>query len=170
MTVRISRLVPTVLLVLLMSGYLAVVFSSASLLPERVATHFGANGQPDGWMSRSGYLNFIAGMGFGLPLFILAIIFLSRFFPASLVNVPHKDFWLAPGRKEVAQEILFDRSLWLAALMVCFFGALHYLTIMANRSEPVRLPSQLFFPVLALFLAGIIIWIISLYRSFRKPS
>ncbi|MCX6924350.1 MAG: DUF1648 domain-containing protein [Verrucomicrobia bacterium] len=167
---KISRLVPTVLLVLLLSGYLGLVLGSAPLLPERVATHFAANGQPDGWMSRSGYLNFIAGMGIGLPLFILAITFLSRFFPVSLVNVPHKEFWLAPGRREVAQEFLFDRSLWLACLMVLFFGALHYLTVVANRSEPVRLPSQLCFPVLLVFLAAIILWVIALYRRFPKPS
>jgi uncharacterized membrane protein len=165
-----SRLIPTVLLVLLLIGYWAYVFGSAPLLPERVATHFGASGRPDGWMSRSGYLNFIAQMGVGLPLFIVGLIFLTRFVPASLVNMPNKEFWLASGRREEAQRVLLDRSLWLACLMVVFFGSLHYITIVANRSQPVRLPSQLFFPVLLVFLAGVIVWVIALYRRFPKPS
>ena len=165
-----SRLIPIVVLLVLMSGYLALVFGSWIMLPERVATHFGANGQPDGWMSRSGYLTFTALMGIGLPIFILGIMFVSRFFPASLVNVPHKAYWVAPGRREVAQEVLFDRSIWLGCLMVVFFSAMHCITIMANRSDPVRLPPQLFFPVLGLFLAGILIWVIALYRVFRRPS
>lgn len=164
------RIIPILLLVLLINGYLALVFSSGRLLPDRVATHFGASGQPDDWMSRSGYLNFTAWFGIGLPLFILAIILLSRFLPVSLVNVPHKQFWFAPERRELAQSILFDHSLYLASWMVLFFGAMHYLVIVANRSDPVRLPSHLFFPVLLVFVAGIIAWIIALYRRFPRPA
>ncbi len=167
--VMTSRLVPTILLVLLLSGYLALVYGSAALLPERVATHFGLNGEPDGWMSQSAYLNFIAAMGVALPLFIVAISFLSRFFPVGFVNVPHKEFWLAPGQREESQEFLFDRSLWLACLMVAFFAALHYTTLVANRNVPVRLPAQFFFAVLGVFLLGIAVWVISLYRRFPRP-
>ncbi len=168
--VMTSRLVPTILLVLLLSGYLALVYGSAASLPDRVATHFGLNGEPNGWMSRSAYLNFIAAMGVALPLFIVAISFLSRFFPVGFVNVPHKEFWLAPARREETQEALFARSLWLACLIVLFFGALHYTTLVANRNVPVRLPAQLLFPVLGVFVIGIGVWVIALYRRFRRPA
>jgi uncharacterized membrane protein len=96
-----SRFIPAALLALLITGYLTFVSGSTSLLPERVASHFGANGEANGWMSRSGYLWFVAGMGVGLPLFIIGLSFLSKFFPISMVNVPNKEFWLAPGRREM---------------------------------------------------------------------
>ncbi len=165
-----SRFVPAALLAVLVTGYLAFVFGSTSLLPERVASHFGTNGEANGWMSRSGYLWFMAGMGLALPLFIIGISFLSKFLPISLVNVPHKAFWLAPGRRELSQAWLFDRSLWLGCLMIGFFAAIHYMTVLANRNVPARLPSQLFFPVLAVFLVSIGIWTIALYRRFPRPA
>lgn len=165
-----SRVIPAGLLAVLITGYLAFVFGSTSLLPERVASHFGANGEANGWMSRSGYLWFVAGMGAGLPLFIIVLGFLSKFFPISMVNVPHKEFWLAPSRRETSQAYLFDRSLWLGCLMVGFFAAIHYMTVVANRSVPARLPSQVFFVVLGVFLVCIGLWTIGLYRRFRKPA
>jgi hypothetical protein len=54
--------------------------------------------------------------------------------------------------------------------MVGFFAAIHYMTVVANRSVPSRLPAQIFFPVLVVFLICIGIWAIALYRRFPKPA
>jgi uncharacterized membrane protein len=156
------------LLAFLVVLYLAGVVATVPLLPERMATHFNAAGQADGWMTRSGYLAFNATLGVALPLFILLIVYLSRFLPASLVNIPHREFWLAPERRALAQTALLDHSFWLACLMVAFFAALHAVTIVANRRTPAALPNTVFFPVLGAFLLGTGLWIYFLYRKFRK--
>ena len=40
-------------------GVLAYVVTTSASLPERVASHFGANGVANGYMSRDGYRTFI---------------------------------------------------------------------------------------------------------------
>src|SRR5262245_39910913 len=95
----ISRFVPLAMLVLLTLGYFGFVFGSVVQLPEQVASHFGVTGEANGWMGRSEYLIFMAAMGVGMALFIIAICFLSRFFPAWMVNLPRREYWLAPGRR-----------------------------------------------------------------------
>ncbi|HEU4963674.1 MAG TPA: SdpI family protein [Bacilli bacterium] len=37
-------------------------------LPERLATHFGVDGQPNGWMDKSDFLLFSVGLLIGVPL------------------------------------------------------------------------------------------------------
>jgi hypothetical protein len=140
------------------------------MLPERVASHFGADGQPDGWMGRSGFLVFMAVFGIGISVFIVGISYLSRFFPTSMVNVPHKQFWLSPGQRPATQAFLLVRSWWLACLMVLFMSGLHYVTILANRTTPVGMPGREFMVVMGVFVAGLIAWLFSLARRFRRPS
>jgi hypothetical protein len=164
------RLIPALLFLFLVFLYLGFVFGTAQQMPERAATHFGIHGEPDGWMSRSDYTAFMALMGTGLPAFIVVICFACRFFPAWMVNIPNRTYWLAPPRRAEACAGLLDHSLWLACLMICFFGALHYLTLVANRGMPVRMRSGLFFPVLGGFLLGLAVWVIALHRRFPRSG
>ncbi len=80
---------PAILFVLLYIGLLAYIDQTASLLPDRMATHFGIDGQANGWMSRSGYVNFIRLFGLALPAFTIVVGFLTRFLPAGMINIPH---------------------------------------------------------------------------------
>jgi Domain of unknown function (DUF1648) len=64
------------LLYLCFFGYPA---SSSSRLPERVATHIDAHGQPNGWMSRNAHLGFMIVFGLGFPMFVPALVYASRF-------------------------------------------------------------------------------------------
>ena len=66
-------LIPVIILVVLCIGFLVYVHYSTALLPERVATHFAADGRPNGWMSKDKHFWFMAGFGVGLPLFITVI-------------------------------------------------------------------------------------------------
>jgi uncharacterized membrane protein len=54
----------------------AIVFVSgtASQLPLTVASHFDAAGQPNAFMSRSGYIRFVLGLCLGLPVIVVTIL------------------------------------------------------------------------------------------------
>jgi uncharacterized membrane protein len=158
---------PAILLVLLCLGFLLYVSQTSSALPERMATHFEIDGQPNGWMSRSDYVAFISMFGVGLPLFVVAVVVLCRFLPDWTVNIPHREYWLSPERRSQTYDFLLARSLWLACPVVGFVGGMHYLTVLANRSVPVHLPGNLLFMMLALFLAILGIWAVGLVRHFR---
>src|SRR6266700_2628152 len=80
---------PNIILGLLYFGLLVSLAYSAGELPERVATHFDAGGQPNGWMSRHGHIIFILLLGLALPLLVAGSFFCLRFFPGRGINVPH---------------------------------------------------------------------------------
>lgn len=121
-------------------------------------------------MSRSGYTTFIVLFGLGLPAFTIAVGYLTRFLPASMVNVPHRDYWLAPQRRPETSAFLLNHCLWLACLELGFVAGMHHLTIQANRGTPVQMPASALLTVLAIFLAGLVTWIVLLVARFRKPA
>ena len=57
---------------LLLVGYIVFLTCTISLLPERMATHFDASGQANGWMNRSSAVVFQGVVGLILPLIIVA--------------------------------------------------------------------------------------------------
>src|SRR4051794_14764693 len=125
----------------------------AILLPERVASHFGLHGQANGWMSKQADLLFFTGIGLGLPLLVLGLSYTARFFPNDLFNLPHKDYWLAPERRQESVEYVFRHSLWTASLTLFFLTWVNVLTIMANTQPVPTLSTAALFAGLALFVA-----------------
>lgn len=160
---------PTVVLVLLYVCFLGYLLYSAGQLPDRVATHFDGQGQPNGWMSRSTHTLFIGGMGILIPLGIVALCYVLRWLPDNLINIPRREYWLAPERRADTVGFLFRSSLWFASEMVIFFTALQALLVRANRLQPVQLETGLLFAVAGFLLVGIIVWAIAAIRKFRLP-
>lgn len=151
-------------------GYLAFVFASAPQLPERVATHFGAEGRANGWMTRQGYLIFETAFPLAIGLFLAGTASLTSRFPARFVNLPRKDFWLAPERRALTAGILRSRMTWLASLMTLFFGGLHALTLEANRVHPPQLPMDGLLLVVVAFLVAVLIWVSLLLMRFAETG
>jgi uncharacterized membrane protein len=140
------------------------------MLSDPVATHFDAAGRANGWMTRTGYAIFMAAFGVGLPLLIwICIPIVSRRFPAA-INIPARNYWLAPERREETLLFLRWHLGWLATLMVLFFIAIHHLLLLANALRPPKLPHAPFFFMLGCFLTGTAVWVILLWRRFRRPS
>jgi serine/threonine-protein kinase len=161
---------PAILLVLLCLVFLGSLFWSAQQLPERVATHFGFNGYPDRWSTRSSAIALMGGFGLGLPLLMVAFAFAVRFIPDNLFNMPNREYWLAPERRQATFAFFSRQMVWLACLLVCFMAGLNWLTIQANISTPVRMPTGLLFWILGGFLAALAIWIVTFLNRFRLPK
>jgi hypothetical protein len=153
------------LLYLCFFGYLAV---SSSQLPERVATHFNGSGQPDGWMSRSAHLQFMAVFGLAFPLFIPAIVYAGRFLPDRFCNLPHRDYWLAPQRRPETMAYVFRHSLWISPMALCFVIGINASVIDANRLAQPHLSMPLVLALVGGFLAGAAVWGVSLTRHFHR--
>lgn len=155
---------------LVYAAYLSFVVATSAQLPERVATHFGAEGRANGWMSRQGYLVFEAVFPLAIGLFLVGTSSLVRLFPARFVNLPRKDFWLAPERRALTAGILRSRMAWLACLMTLFFGGLHVLTVAANRMSPPQLPMDGLLLVVVAFLVAVLIWVSLLLMRFAETG
>jgi len=152
------------LLYLCFFGYLAF---SVSYLPERVATHFDGNGQPNGWMSISSHLLFMAVFGLAFPLFVPAISFVSRFFPDRFQNIPHRDYWFSPSRRIETLAYLFRHSLWFACIALCFVMGVHFSIIHANHLPQAHLSILLILALAGCFLAGTAFWGVIMFRHFN---
>lgn len=163
-------LIPAFVLLLLCMGYVMFVAGSASLLPERVATHFGANGQPNGWMDRQSYLHFITILGLALAFLMAGLGFVLGMMQTRLKPAVRR---AGPSSKRPNQNLswLCGDMCWLACLVLCLIAGTHYLTIEANRSHPVRLPMSSLTILMAAFGVGMIVWIILLvFHLMKKPN
>lgn len=152
-------------------GLVMEVLGSISMLPERVATHFGAGGAADGWMSRSGYAVFITLIGIGAASMSAAIFVLVGRLPVEWINLPRRDYWLAPERRAETLAWLQSHGMWMATGLVVFFAALHGLTVAANARQPPQLDERASGWLVAALMVGVGLWTVRLILRFaRAPA
>jgi uncharacterized membrane protein len=76
------------------------------LLPDRVASHFGASGQPDAWSGKDTFLKiYLIAVAF-IAILFSGMGFILRKTPSSLINLPNKDYWLSPERRQETLDLL----------------------------------------------------------------
>jgi uncharacterized membrane protein len=161
--------VPLIVLVALVTASIALIGATSADLPARAATHFGPSGAADGWAPREVYVALMIGAVVALPLLIVAFVGgLPRVAPR-LLNLPHRDYWLAPARREETLRWLFAHGCVLACLLVAFLAALHLVIVQSNRAAQPALALLPFGIVLATFLVAVAAWSLALFRRFRLP-
>lgn len=127
--------------------------SSLGILPARVAVHFGPGGAPDGWASSLTSTSIMLGVQ---SLLFLGLYLVPRWLarvPSRWVNLPHRDYWLAPERRAQALSRLSDHLWRYGTALFLFQLVAGLLTLQANLSDPVRLNEPLFLAALFVFLA-----------------
>jgi serine/threonine-protein kinase len=86
------------------------------------------------------------------------------------MNIPHKEYWLAPERRQQTFAFVQRRSAWLAGLLIAFFAGLHFFIVAANSQAPVRLPPSFVYWMGGCVLAATIGWMAAFIGHFsRKP-
>lgn len=139
-------------------------------LPDHVATHFGMSGEANGWMTRQGYVAFLILLPLALAGFLWLIGGLVRRLPARFVSLPRRDYWLAPAHLDRTVALL-RQHLWIFALLQTgFLGALHLLTLHANRVHPPHLElGGLLLAVIA-YMTLVIVWVTHLLMRFAETD
>jgi len=156
---------PAIVLGLLYLGFVAYLVFSASRLPDRLASRFNAQGQPGGWMSRSDYLWFMAMIGFAFPAFIVGLTSLFRLFPRG-INLPHRDYWLAPKRRADTYAYLHRLGLWYACVCLCFVIGLNFLVVQANHVPNAHLSNNGIAGLVGGWIAGSTLLVLSMALHF----
>lgn len=138
-------------------------------LPERMASHYGPSGQPDGFMPRDDFFIFYAGVfGVVVVLFTSMPVVLSRI-PRELVNIPHRAYWTTDERWPEAMERMGRWMAWFGTAMAALAAAVLHLVLRANLAwAPLDNTSMIV--VLGSFFAFTGIWLVSLHRAFRPPT
>ena len=104
------------------------------------------------------------------PLFLIGIGLVTSIMPAGSINLPHRDYWLAPERRRETNRYLARHMAWFACAMTAFFIALNWFVVEANRRTPPRLVTSVWF-LFGPFLVFVLAWIVVLIAHFsRLPS
>jgi hypothetical protein len=154
-----------ILLVLTSLGVLATILGLGAHLPPTVASHFSADGTPDGFMPRGSFVATMAFSAAGVPplVWLLVVAVSAR----GQIQAPHAEFWNAPAQRPLVVAFL---SHWAAAFAIAlslFLCATFAMVVSANSaSGPQPLDARIFLPILALFLGFNALWIVRLYRFF----
>jgi uncharacterized membrane protein len=160
-----SRLVP---LAACYALFVATLAASTAWLPDRVASHFGMDGEPNGWMDRGGYLLLMGISGLVLASLAPLLAFLTPRLPRNMVNIPHREYWLAPNNVQATTEYLSGFALRIGWLGLLLMLGLHLLVVQANQQQPVRLSSAGLWTLMALFLTGVLASTIALVLRFSR--
>jgi len=162
-----SRLPSSIFVFLVLVGVLQA-RKFAAVLPAVVATHFGASGAPNGWQSRSAFFTTEIALlavsllvAFGLPRLIGAL-------PISMINVPNKEFWLAPERREQTVTFFEVQFAWFGCAFLAFLLVVNELVFAANQTSPRKLNGAEFSAALVAFLAFVGIWTVRLIVYFLR--
>ena len=127
------------------------VFITSDTLPERVASHFGSSGAADSYMSRSGYVTSMLIFVLGLPLVTTGCMTLVFRSATTSLNIPNRDYWLAPERRADAVAFLNRHSMRFGAFLAVFLSYMHWLVVRANFLQPPQLSNGAIYVGLALF-------------------
>jgi hypothetical protein len=93
---------------------------------------------------------------------------LTAVLPTGSINLPNRDYWLGPERRDETVGYIARHMVWLACMAMALFIALNYLVVEGNRAAPSRLSSAVWL-LLAAFLVGVAAWSIFLVLHFSKP-
>jgi hypothetical protein len=160
---------PYVMLALALTVAAVVEIATSSLLPAAVTARYAVDGTPRGATLREVYLAIMLGVTVGLPLLIVAsMTWIPRMAPSRL-NLPNREYWLAPARLAETYATL-RRFACVMGIMVTLFGlAVHLLVVSANLSDGRRL-SPAFVVLLVAFVTALVAWIAAMLWRFRRPS
>lgn len=146
------------------------VVTTGHALPIVVASHFGPGGTANGFMPHKTYVRFTLAFVVLMPLLLNLVAAAVARLPEKLVNIPNRQYWLAPERRAQAVDMLRGRMQVFAAMLVAFLCYVHWLVVRANAQSPPMLDNKRFVTGLAVFLLALILWIVALRRKFRHPE
>jgi uncharacterized membrane protein len=136
-------------------------------LPEIVASHFDAAGNPNGWMPKGAFLIFeIILMLFVVPNFLLVPRYIEKL-PDSLINLPNKHYWLAPERRAGTIKIIGNYFEWFSIALFSVFMLINQIVYRANVYHE-NFSERYAWLVVGTFIGFTVVWLISLMRKFRK--
>jgi uncharacterized membrane protein len=136
-------------------------------LPPTVASHFDAAGKANDWMPRESFVVFHAIVLASLLVVVILLRLLIPRVPVALINLPHKEYWLAPERRQETYASVFGFLLWCFNATGILLAASFELAYLANLGDP-KLMSWIIWALLAVYVGFVVICLTVFYRRFAN--
>jgi uncharacterized membrane protein len=138
------------------------------LLPDQVAHHFGPSGKPDAWGSKTNFL-----IGYLATVAVIAAIFLGSCLimpkiPDQMINLPNKDYWLAPDRRRQTLNYIQSALLWFGSLTMLLMLDIFHQSFQVNLGKATTLNH--IWISLGIYSILSTIWCIAFIRKFYKKD
>ena len=133
----------------------------APQMPAEVPAHFDAAGEPDRWSTRKGLVVTFIVIHAASLLTTLGMGYAIRWFPVSMVNLPNREYWLAPERSRNTYRVLFDLMCWVESGTILLMMGIFQLSYWVGVQQRTTINPE-FFVLLGTYIAfvlGISAWI-----------
>ena len=124
---------------------------------------------PNGWMPKSAFfvvyaavIGVAAMMGYLVPRSI-------RKKPSDRINLPNKEYWLAPERRAETLAFFERYFAWYSCVLLLILVLAMGLAIQANFTSPPRMATGPILSVIAGFVAFNVAWVVWMMRHFSNP-
>jgi len=137
-------------------------------LPEQVAHHFGASGQPDALGSKTRFL-----VVYIVTVVVTAVTFLGSGLalpkiPNSLINLPNKEYWLAPERRQQTLDYMLPRFLWFGSITMLLLLYIFHQSFQVHLGKANKL--EHFWIVMGAYLTISTVWCVAIYKKFNTKE
>jgi hypothetical protein len=137
-------------------------------LPPLVASHFGAGGIATGFILHRRYVFAAMFLCVAPALAIVFPVSLALRNPKTVINLPNRDYWLAPERRADTIDFIRTQMMRFGTALLVFFCYVHWLLVKANQQSPPRLAGAAFVSAVAVFIGFMVVWTAIHYTRFRK--
>src|SRR6202162_961878 len=162
--------IPRILIFAIVLAAIAQCVHDYPLLPDRLASHFGASGIPNGWMTKSPF--FVTFAVILLPA--LAVEFLLSFGISkksdAKLRLPNKEYWLAPERRAETFAYFDSFFAWYGCAFLFVEVFAMGLAMRANFDAPPQLPTAPIVSVIAGFVLYNVAGVITMLRCFTSKE
>lgn len=138
-------------------------------LPPIMASHFDARGVPNGFQTRAAFMGIIFGVQAVMIVSFGVVAALMHRIPPRLINMPHRDYWLADDRVHEAIAILSTWTAWFGTGTFALTFGVFELALQANLTRT-ALDSTLMWLLLGGYFVGVGVAIVRLHASLKPPS
>lgn len=157
------------LLFVLLAAFAAVYFSSIyAKLPEVVASHFDAYGNPNGWESKQVFLAFFLGVTLIPAVLVFVVPAIIKAIPVDLVNLPNKRYWLSPERSAETLDFLTSRFAWFGCAVYGLMLFVFRYAVQSNLHPHDRPDPNSIWMALGAFFGLVAIWSILIALHFAR--
>jgi hypothetical protein len=146
---------------------LAFIYYTSRTLPDVVASHFNSAGVATGFLPRNVYLLAMLAVVLVPPIFLVTLPRTALRNPRARINIPHRDYWLAPQRRGQTVEFIARQCTRFGAVLLVFLCYVHWMVVHANASIPPTLSSGWFLAGLVVFLGLTVRWAFGLINRFQ---